>query len=75
MKDFVIIDSIASCTPSKYAAYFKLSLIKVEHLNEIKEIRTKFTTQEDEYIKTVETYRNKNQELLKKIAQISKGKA
>lgn len=50
------------------------SMLKVEHIREVRALQAKFKTQEEDYLKSIEGLRKKNQELLRKVAQISKGK-
>ena len=50
-------------------------MLKVGHLTEIRALQAKVKSNEEDYFRNMENYRNRNQELLKKIAQISKGKA
>jgi len=50
------------------------SMLKVEHIREVRTLQAKFKTSEEDYLKSIDGLRKKNQELLRKVAQLSKGK-
>jgi uncharacterized protein involved in exopolysaccharide biosynthesis len=50
------------------------SMLKVNHLREIRTLQEKFKNTEEDYLNKVNNLRSKNAELLRKVAQISKGK-
>jgi len=49
-------------------------MLKVNHLQEERSLQAKLKSQEEEFLKSREAALAKNHELLKKIAQLSKGK-
>ncbi len=53
---------------------FQISTLTAEHLRQIRALQEKLVTTENDYLKIVDQFRTKNQELLRKIAQLSKGK-
>nr|CAB3244521.1 protein FAM76B [Phallusia mammillata] len=53
----------------------QISRLKVEHLQEERSLQAKLRSQEEEFLKSKEAAMSKNHELLKKISQLSKGKA
>lgn len=51
-----------------------ISTLTAEHLRQIRSLQEKLVSTENDYLKIVDQFRTKNQELLRKIAQLSKGK-
>ena len=49
-------------------------MLKVDHIREIRSLQEKFKNSEEDYLKKIDSLRTKNQELIRKVAQISKGK-
>uniref|UniRef100_F6RKI1 Uncharacterized protein n=1 Tax=Ciona intestinalis TaxID=7719 RepID=F6RKI1_CIOIN len=53
----------------------QISMLKVEHLRLERSLQTKLKTQEEEFFRKMEAMGIKNQELIKKVAQLSKKKS